>query len=110
MMMTSSAVSAISLMRWLETKTVRPSDARRRSSRRTHRLGGQSDDPGPRRAVTGPEARSGPISVILVDDQPLLRKGFRMVLEEEPGIVVVARPPTARPRSTSLAATTRTSW
>jgi len=30
-----------------------------------------------------------PISVILVDDQPLLRKGFRMVLEEEPGIVVV---------------------
>jgi DNA-binding NarL/FixJ family response regulator len=29
------------------------------------------------------------ISVILVDDQPLLRKGFRMVLEEEPGIVVV---------------------
>jgi DNA-binding NarL/FixJ family response regulator len=38
--------------------------------------------------VTGPEA-SRPISVILVDDQPLLRKGFRMVLEEEPGIVVV---------------------
>jgi DNA-binding NarL/FixJ family response regulator len=29
------------------------------------------------------------ISVILVDDQPLLRKGFRMVLEEKPGIVVV---------------------
>jgi DNA-binding NarL/FixJ family response regulator len=29
------------------------------------------------------------ISVLLVDDQPLLRKGFRMVLEEEPGIVVV---------------------
>jgi len=29
------------------------------------------------------------ISVILVDDQPLLRKGFRMVLEEEDGIVVV---------------------
>ena len=30
-----------------------------------------------------------PISVILVDDQPLLRMGFRMVLEEEAGIVVV---------------------
>jgi DNA-binding NarL/FixJ family response regulator len=29
------------------------------------------------------------ISVILVDDQPLLRQGFRMVLEEEDGIVVV---------------------
>ena len=31
----------------------------------------------------------GTISVLLVDDQPLLRKGFRMVLEEEPGILVV---------------------
>jgi DNA-binding NarL/FixJ family response regulator len=39
--------------------------------------------------VTGGQEGSGPISVILVDDQPLLRKGFRMVLEEEPGIVVV---------------------
>jgi DNA-binding NarL/FixJ family response regulator len=29
------------------------------------------------------------ISVLLVDDQALLRKGFRMVLEEEDGIVVV---------------------
>jgi DNA-binding NarL/FixJ family response regulator len=35
------------------------------------------------------QAGGVPISVILVDDQPLLRKGFRMVLEEEPGIVVV---------------------
>ncbi|HWD96053.1 MAG TPA: response regulator transcription factor [Acidimicrobiales bacterium] len=30
-----------------------------------------------------------PISVLLVDDQPLLRMGFRMVLEEEEGITVV---------------------
>ena len=37
--------------------------------------------------MTG-EPAGDPISVILVDDQPLLRKGFRMVLEEEPGIVV----------------------
>jgi len=29
------------------------------------------------------------VSVILVDDQPLLRKGFRMVLEEEEGMDVV---------------------
>ena len=35
------------------------------------------------------QATGDSISVILVDDQPLLRKGFRMVLEEEPGIVVV---------------------
>jgi DNA-binding NarL/FixJ family response regulator len=34
-------------------------------------------------------AGGDPISVILVDDQPLLRKGFRMVLEEEEGIVVI---------------------
>jgi DNA-binding NarL/FixJ family response regulator len=34
-------------------------------------------------------AAGDPISVILVDDQPLLRRGFRMVLEEEDGIVVV---------------------
>jgi DNA-binding NarL/FixJ family response regulator len=39
--------------------------------------------------VNDDPAGAGPISVILVDDQPLLRMGFRMVLEEEPGIVVV---------------------
>jgi DNA-binding NarL/FixJ family response regulator len=52
---------------------------------------GQRDYPdhqtGP--AVNGRQAEDDPISVILVDDQPLLRRGFRMVLEEEPGIVVV---------------------
>lgn len=32
---------------------------------------------------------TSPVSVLLVDDQPLLRKGFRMVLEEEEDIVVV---------------------
>jgi DNA-binding NarL/FixJ family response regulator len=34
------------------------------------------------------QAGGDSISVILVDDQPLLRKGYRMVLEEEEGIVV----------------------
>jgi DNA-binding NarL/FixJ family response regulator len=38
--------------------------------------------------VNDPQAGDDPVSVILVDDQPLLRKGFRMVLEEEPGIDV----------------------
>jgi len=51
----------------------------------------QRDDPDQRtrRAVTDHRAGGDSISVILVDDQPLLRKGFRMVLEEEPGIVIV---------------------
>lgn len=39
--------------------------------------------------MSGRQAAGDAISVILVDDQPLLRKGFRMVLEEEPGITVV---------------------
>jgi DNA-binding NarL/FixJ family response regulator len=39
--------------------------------------------------MTDLEAPGDTISVLLVDDQPLLRKGFRMVLEEEPGIIVV---------------------
>jgi DNA-binding NarL/FixJ family response regulator len=39
--------------------------------------------------VTDRQPERDPISVILVDDQPLLRKGFRMVLEEEAGIAVV---------------------
>ncbi len=38
--------------------------------------------------MTGRQAADGPISVVLVDDHPLLRRGFRMVLEEEPGIAV----------------------
>jgi DNA-binding NarL/FixJ family response regulator len=39
--------------------------------------------------MSADQAAGDTISVLLVDDQPLLRKGFRMVLEEEPGIVVV---------------------
>ena len=39
--------------------------------------------------MTDCEVSGDSISVILVDDQPLLRKGFRMVVEEQPGIVVV---------------------
>jgi len=50
---------------------------------------GNDPDYQPGRAVTDRQSASDPISVILVDDQPLIRKGFRMVLEEEEGIVVV---------------------
>jgi DNA-binding NarL/FixJ family response regulator len=32
---------------------------------------------------------AGPVRVLLVDDQPLLRTGFRLILEAEPGITVV---------------------
>ena len=37
------------------------------------------------------------IRVLLVDDQSLLRMGFRMILEEEPDIEVVGEARTGRP-------------
>jgi DNA-binding NarL/FixJ family response regulator len=36
-----------------------------------------------------PAEDPGPVRVLLVDDQPLLRTGFRMILEAEAGITVV---------------------
>jgi DNA-binding NarL/FixJ family response regulator len=39
--------------------------------------------------VSGPTVPSAPIRVLLVDDQELLRLGFRMILDAEPGIEVV---------------------
>jgi DNA-binding NarL/FixJ family response regulator len=35
------------------------------------------------------------ISVLIVDDQDLVREGLRMLLEAEPDLVVAGRPPTA---------------
>jgi DNA-binding NarL/FixJ family response regulator len=55
--------------------------------------------------VSGSQPAGEPVSVILVDDQPLLRKGFRMVLEEEPGFVVVGE---ASDGATSFASVTPT--
>ncbi|MHB1535441.1 MAG: response regulator [Acidimicrobiales bacterium] len=39
--------------------------------------------------ATGAETAVRPIRVLLVDDQALLRQGFRMVLEEEPDLSIV---------------------
>jgi DNA-binding NarL/FixJ family response regulator/signal transduction histidine kinase len=60
-------------------------------SQATRRMGSQRHDPGHRAGLTVDDgnAPGASVSVILVDDQPLLRKGFRMVLEEEEGIDVV---------------------
>ena len=38
------------------------------------------------------------ISVLLVDDHSLVRRGFRRILEDEPDIEVTVKPPTARKR------------
>ena len=73
-----------------------------RESRRA-RVGGHARTGVTQRRTPRPRARSGwwlggdgsgesrpvTIRVLLVDDQALLRKGFRMILEEEPGIEVV---------------------
>jgi len=50
---------------------------------------GTDPDHQPGHAVTDGQLAGDPISVVLVDDQPLIRKGFRMVLEEQAGLVVV---------------------
>ena len=54
----------------------------------------------PDRARTGGRRMSGAIRVILVDDQALVRTGFRMILEDEPGIEVVGEAADGREAST----------
>ena len=49
------------------------------------------------------------ISVLLADDQPLLRRGFRMILEAEGDLTWSPRPATAR-RPSSRPAGTRRTW
>lgn len=39
--------------------------------------------------MSGHEEQTGPIRVLLVDDQPLLRMGFRLILEGEPDLKIV---------------------
>ena len=38
-----------------------------------------------------PEAATAPIRLIIVDDQPVIRRGLSMMLGSEPGIEVVAQ-------------------
>ena len=40
-------------------------------------------------AAVSPEERTGPVTVVLADDQALMRMGFRMVLDAEDGIEVI---------------------
>ena len=40
-------------------------------------------------AAVSPEERTGPVTVVLADDQALMRMGFRMVLDAEEGIEVI---------------------
>jgi len=49
------------------------------------------------------------VSVLLADDQPLLRRGFRMIIEAEPDLTVTAEAATATKRSTAPGAIRRTS-
>ncbi|MBJ2122563.1 response regulator transcription factor [Arthrobacter sp. MSA 4-2] len=39
--------------------------------------------------TTNPTTQGGPVRVLLADDQPLLRMGFRLILEGEPDLEVV---------------------
>ena len=55
--------------------------------------------------IATPSARrlTMPIRVLLVDDQQLVRTGFRMILDDERDIEVVGEAPTARSRSSRCA-------
>lgn len=59
------------------------------------------DDP----AGHGGAVGTGPVRVVLVDDQPLMTAGIRMILETDPGIRVVA---TTEDGAAGVAATRRT--
>ena len=45
--------------------------------------------PEPLSDATAPMDRAAPISVLLIEDHSLVRRGFQHVLEEDPGIIVV---------------------
>jgi DNA-binding NarL/FixJ family response regulator len=49
------------------------------------------------------------IRVLIADDQPLMRTGFRMILDAEPDLEVVGERPTA-PRRSGWPATSGPTW
>jgi len=55
-----------------------------------------NDEGGPEPPVTDHPAMARSISVVIADDQRLLRTGFRVILEEEPDITVVGEAPDGR--------------
>ena len=62
-------------------------------------------------AVNSSTERSGdaPVTVVLADDQALMRMGFRMVLDAEDGIEVIGEAPLPWPRRVRCAPTS-SSW
>ena len=85
-----------------------------RGRRADHPVGEEGNPGADDRAVQGRirhggrRKMTGPISVLIVDDHPVVRRGLRVLLEVQDGIEVAARPATAPRRSRWPPSTPRT--